>query len=153
MSWKKYFKGSNLPQNTSPVPGGFIANPGYRNFQSSLPEVYVGHPNRIERYNQYEQMDMDSEVNAALDILAEFSTQANTENGTSFQFYWKEKQKGFANAYFSASKLAISFLIQLVFYSLIFDKKKIFKNLGSLNGTIAYLLRLSAFDKNDNPRG
>lgn len=64
---------------------------GFRNYQSTLPEVYIGHPNRIERYNQYEQMDQDSEVNAALDILAEFSTQANEENGTAFQFYWKEQ--------------------------------------------------------------
>jgi hypothetical protein len=63
----------------------------YRNYQSNLPEVYIGHPNRIERYNQYEQMDMDSEVNAALDILAEFSTQTNEENGTAFKFYWKEQ--------------------------------------------------------------
>jgi hypothetical protein len=36
-------------------------------------------------------MDMDSEVNAALDILAEFSTQTNEENGTAFKFYWKEQ--------------------------------------------------------------
>ena len=36
-------------------------------------------------------MDMDSEVNAALDILAEFSTQTSEENGTPFRFYWKEK--------------------------------------------------------------
>ena len=65
--------------------------PGYRNYQSSLPEVYIGHPNRIERYNQYEQMDMDSEVNAALDTIAEFTTQLNEENGTSFEIYFKEK--------------------------------------------------------------
>lgn len=65
--------------------------PGYRNYQSSLPEVYIGHPNRIERYNQYEQMDMDSEVNAALDTIAEFTTQSNEENGTSFEIYFKEK--------------------------------------------------------------
>jgi hypothetical protein len=36
-------------------------------------------------------MDMDSEVNAALDILAEFSTQSNDENGTPFSLFWKEK--------------------------------------------------------------
>ena len=37
---------------------------------SRLPEVYTGHPNRIERYNQYEMMDVDAEINACLDILA-----------------------------------------------------------------------------------
>ena len=34
-------------------------------------------------------MDMDSEVNAALDILAEFCTQQNKENGTAFNLYFK----------------------------------------------------------------
>ena len=79
----------------SPISGntgsGRLADPGYRNYQSTLPEVYIGHPNRIERYNQYEQMDMDSEVNAALDILAEFCTQKNDENNTAFNIHFKEK--------------------------------------------------------------
>jgi hypothetical protein len=88
--WKKYFKTSNLPSNISPLGGGRIADPGMRNYQSQLPEVYIGHPNRVERYNQYEQMDMDSEVNAALDILAEFMTQKNEENHTSFTLKFKE---------------------------------------------------------------
>ena len=92
--WKKYFKAAN--PNTSgmmsPISGGSGNMPetGYRNFASQLPEVYIGHPNRTERYNQYEQMDMDSEVNAALDILAEFMTQTNTENGTGFDLFFKE---------------------------------------------------------------
>lgn len=91
MSWKKYFKGSNLPQNMSPIPGGQPTNPGYRNFQSSLPEVYIGHPNRIERYNQYEQMDMDSEVNAALDIISEFSTQVDFDSNLPFNLHFKDQ--------------------------------------------------------------
>jgi len=41
----------------------------YRNYMSRLPEVYTGHPNRIERYNQYEMMDVDAEINACLDII------------------------------------------------------------------------------------
>ena len=69
------------------------------------------------------------------------------------KFYWKEKQKGFYNAYFSALKLSFSFLMQTIIYAIIFDFKKLFQNLGSLNGTLSYLIRLSAFDKNDNPRG
>ena len=32
---------------------------------------------RLERYMQYDQMDADSEVNAALDIIAEFCTQVD----------------------------------------------------------------------------
>jgi len=89
--WKKYFKTSNLPSNISPLGGGRAPDPGFRNYQSQLPEVYIGHPNRIERYNQYEQMDMDSEVNAALDILAEFCTQKNEENHTAFTIKYKEQ--------------------------------------------------------------
>jgi len=88
--WKKYFKTSNLPSNISPLGGGRQPDPGMRNYQSQLPEVYIGHPNRVERYNQYEQMDMDSEVNAALDILAEFCTQKNEENHTAFTLKFKE---------------------------------------------------------------
>ena len=90
MSWKKYFKSPNLPQNVSPISGS-PASPTYRNWQSNLPEIYIGHPNRVERYNQYEQMDMDSEVNAAMDILAEFSTQSCEETGTAFKLKFKEQ--------------------------------------------------------------
>ena len=91
MAWKKYFKTSNLPSNVSPLGSGRIADPGFRNYQSQLPEVYTGQPNRVERYNQYEQMDMDSEVNAALDILAEFCSQKNLENHTAFTLKFKEQ--------------------------------------------------------------
>jgi hypothetical protein len=57
---------------------------------SRLPEVYTGHPNRIERYNQYEMMDVDAEINACLDIISEFSTQRNEYNKTPFSFEFKE---------------------------------------------------------------
>ena len=87
MSWKKYFK-TPSKRDGSPISGAGQLRPGYKNYQSTLPEVYVGHPNRIERYNQYEQMDMDVEVNAALDVLSEFSTQPNIENGTIFDIHF-----------------------------------------------------------------
>ena len=63
---------------------------GYKNYMSRLPEVYTGHPNRIERYNQYEMMDVDAEINACLDIIAEFSTQRNDHNKTPFSFEYKK---------------------------------------------------------------
>jgi len=63
---------------------------GYKNYMSRLPEVYTGHPNRIERYNQYEMMDVDAEINACLDIISEFSTQRNEHNKTPFSFEFKE---------------------------------------------------------------
>ena len=91
MSWKKYFKAP--PGNISPLGAGMSNSnvPTYRNYQSNLPEVYIGHPNRLERYNQYEQMDMDSEVNAALDILAEFSSQPDSVSGMPFNIDYKDK--------------------------------------------------------------
>lgn len=75
----------------SPVgSSGNRANPSRTNFSSYLPDVYSGHPNRLERYQQYDTMDSDSEVNAALDILAEFCSQPNEENGTPFALKFKE---------------------------------------------------------------
>jgi len=93
MSWKKYFTpvptADNMSGSYSPLSSrntGMRAGPARTNYSSYLPDVYVGSPNRVERYGQYNTMDLDSEVNAALDILAEFCTQTNKENGTSFNF-------------------------------------------------------------------
>lgn len=92
MSWKKYFKTANVSGQMSPMANGYNSKvtPGYRTSSSTLPEVYMGHPNRIERISAYENMDMDSEVNAALDILAEFSTQKNEENLTPFEIHYHD---------------------------------------------------------------
>ena len=86
MAWKKYFKDANL----SPIPGDRNPQFAKRNYSSYLPDVYTGHPNRVQRYFQYDQMDTDSEVNAALDILAEFCTQSNKENETPFDIVFKD---------------------------------------------------------------
>ena len=85
MAWKKYFKDANM----SPIAGDRNPQFAKRNYSSYLPDVYTGHPNRIQRYFQYDQMDSDSEVNAALDILAEFCTQMNKENETPFDIVFK----------------------------------------------------------------
>jgi hypothetical protein len=77
-------------QNGSPTGGYNNTEMGYKNYMSRLPEVYTGHPNRIERYNQYEMMDVDAEINACLDILAEFSTQENEHNHTPFSLQFNE---------------------------------------------------------------
>ena len=98
MSWKKYFQpvatGDNPNSSYSPLSGrSFAGQPGpaRTNYSSYLPDVYTGSPNRVERYGQYNTMDMDSEVNAALDILAEFCTQANKQNNTNFIVHYKTK--------------------------------------------------------------
>jgi hypothetical protein len=107
-SWRKYFKVADNSGAMSPISGknqfglpNYPRNDGnnssaqadfvFRNYASRLPEVYSGHPNRVERYNQYENMDMDSEVNACLDIIAEFSTQMNQTNGTPFDVKYNDK--------------------------------------------------------------
>jgi len=91
MSWKKHFTpvatGDNQSGSYSPFSSrgnGNMAGPARSNYSSYLPDVYVGSPNRVERYGQYNTMDQDSEVNAALDILAEFCTQKNGANNTPF---------------------------------------------------------------------
>jgi hypothetical protein len=110
MAYKKRFRAPNLTGQMSPISGsnsnngawngdgyGVTASTGtnntdvsYRNYQNRLPEVYTGHPNRVERYNQYEMMDADAEVNACLDIIAEFSTQLNEQNRTPFEIVFNE---------------------------------------------------------------
>jgi hypothetical protein len=77
-------------QNGMPTGGWNNTDFGYKNYMSRLPEVYTGHPNRIERYNQYEMMDVDAEINACLDIIAEFSTQTNQHNKTPFNLEYKD---------------------------------------------------------------
>jgi len=96
MSWKKYFTPVNTSGSLSPISGAMATGPNASrtNYSSYLPDVYSGHPNRLERYGQYDTMDWDSEVNAALDIIAEFCTQENTENGTPFQVFFKESATG-----------------------------------------------------------
>ena len=92
MSWKKYFTPVKLDGqmgSSSPISGGGRPGPARANYSSYLPDVYAGTPNRIERYMQYDTMDMDSEVNAALDILAEFCTQKDKENSTPFQTFYR----------------------------------------------------------------
>lgn len=81
MSWKRHFTPVKTSANTtgSYSPFSFSKGnglgPAASNYSSHLPDVYVGSPNRVERYGQYNTMDSDSEVNAALDILAEFCSQ------------------------------------------------------------------------------
>ena len=85
--------GDNVNGSYGPISGGGASGrpgPARSNYSSYLPDVYVGSPNRVERYGQYNTMDMDSEVNAALDILAEFCTQKNDENGTNFNFHYNK---------------------------------------------------------------
>ena len=95
MSWKKYFQPVPVNgQNLGPLSGlnnGNRPGPARTNYSSYLPDVYTGSPNRIERYQQYEVMDSDPEVNAALDILAEFCTQKLKDGKSPFAVKWRNK--------------------------------------------------------------
>jgi hypothetical protein len=101
MAWRKHWRivsdGAYSPVNGSVTDYssynylGSQANAAYRNYQSMLPDVYSGHPNRIDRYTQYENMDLDSEANSAMDILSEFCTQPDPDTKTSFQIHFNEE--------------------------------------------------------------
>ena len=95
MSWKKYFTPTDVSSSLSPISGnmGGTSRPGpsQTNYSNYLPDVYTGSPNRIERYQQYEVMDSDPEVNAALDILAEFCTQKLKDGKSPFTVGWRNK--------------------------------------------------------------
>ena len=82
-SWKKYFSAVPSPARTTREVGNSTSGQGGTSgkYSSFLPEVYSGAPNRVERYIQYEQMDLDSEISKALDVISDFSTQ-NFENDT-----------------------------------------------------------------------
>lgn len=96
-SWKKYFSAVPSHQKTTAT-GGTDAT--RREFQGStgsgakyasyLPEVYSGAPNRVERYIQYEQMDLDSEINKGLDIIADYSTQNYKTGDEPFTLTYKD---------------------------------------------------------------
>jgi hypothetical protein len=96
MTWKKYFQPVNVDSTLSAISGingasGSRPGPARTNYSSYLPDVYTGSPNRVERYQQYEVMDSDPEVNAALDILAEFCTQKLKDGKSAFAVKWRQK--------------------------------------------------------------
>ena len=92
MTWKKFFTPVEQGNNLSPISGNTSkAGPARTNYSSYLPDVYTGSPNRVDRYQQYEVMDSDPEVNAALDILAEFCTQKEKDGKSPFNVKWRSK--------------------------------------------------------------
>lgn len=75
MSWQKHLRIINLP-NMQPNDGKVVSG---SNFSSFLPELYSGHPSRIQRYAQYDEMDRDSTINSALNIISDFCTQSEEQ--------------------------------------------------------------------------
>lgn len=95
-SWKKYFSAvptqARLTQKIEQWNSDGGAQPGTASkYAAFLPEVYSGAPNRIERYVQYEQMDLDSEISRALDTISDFSTQSFESGDEPFELNYKGK--------------------------------------------------------------
>ena len=88
-TWKKHFTAlpkseklkRALKQSSSLPEESYTSGAKYSSY---LPEVYAGQPNRLERYAQFDQMDMDSEVNSSLNIIADTCTQINDNEDTPF---------------------------------------------------------------------
>ena len=85
MSWRKHFQIPQTANELARAKGHTSAHNGTSTkFNSWLKDVYTGTPNRVDRYMQYEIMDADSEVNGALDTIAEFCTQFDYESNLPF---------------------------------------------------------------------
>lgn len=92
-SWKRNLRLSNrakLLRSGQNVNASYSSE-GYRNYRSYLPEVYTGQNNRVERYGQYEWMDQSTEINSALDIIAEFCTQSD-DKGQNFDIKFMKEE-------------------------------------------------------------
>jgi|TARA_R110000851_G_scaffold144459_2_gene283583 hypothetical protein len=93
MSWKKYFN----PVENSALPAGVAGDKSGNadmyasRYSSWLPEVYQGSPDRVMRYYQYDAMDRDLEVNAALDIISEFCTQEDDDTKLPFLINYNDQ--------------------------------------------------------------
>lgn len=90
MAWTKHFRPVNsvLPQQIARNQSGSAS--AISKFSSWLPEFYQGPPNRLMRYMQYEQMDLDHEVAAALDTIADFSTHIDETTHTPFSIHYHQ---------------------------------------------------------------
>jgi hypothetical protein len=97
MAWLKHFRlvqqsSTSLVSNEDVVRGVLKGGEGSQGtaskYSSFLPEVYAGHPNRIQRYFQYDDMDRDSDINAALDTIADFCTQSEEQTDEPFHIHY-----------------------------------------------------------------
>lgn len=82
-NWKRHFR---VAANRTPTvvnnDNGSQSTSG--KYSSILPEIFAGHPNRIQRYYQFEDMARDSDLSAALDTIADFCTQSEEQQDTPF---------------------------------------------------------------------
>lgn len=83
MSWKRHLKTINLTTNNYTVPK--TNSDGSSTFASStssaidINKLYSGHPNRMQRYKQFDDMTKDSIIATGLNIIADFCTQTEEQ--------------------------------------------------------------------------
>lgn len=90
-SWKRFFNTTSVPKNYTQKSKSENSNIGYNNYSSGLKDVYTGPSNRLERYNQYDQLDRDPVVHQALNIIAEFCTQENPNYNLPFYINYMDE--------------------------------------------------------------
>jgi hypothetical protein len=98
MSWKRHFdivpvnqrlqQALKVQQNNQYSDG--LSSSGGK-YASYLAEYYAGHPQRIQRYQQYNEMDQDPIINSALDTIADFCTQIEERNDDLFQIIYRDE--------------------------------------------------------------
>src|ERR1700744_683676 len=85
MSWKKHF---SIVKSAPTVPTVDRSSTAYSSMTSRpsswLNIAYQGNPQRIPRYYQFQEMDSDSDINTALDTIADFCTQSEEQTDEPF---------------------------------------------------------------------
>ena len=82
-------------------------------FNNALPDIYAGHPNRIQRYYQYNDMSLDSDIALALDMIADFALNRKNRHNAHFwliipALFKKQKQKLSESSWKNGSRKMIS---------------------------------------------
>ena len=85
--------GDNDTGSPSPFSGrgGTEPGPARSNYSSYLPDVYVGSPNRVERYGQYNVMDNDSWKSMRLWISLQNFVPSKSRIYTNFNLHFNNK--------------------------------------------------------------
>ena len=97
MTWKKHFVAAPTKAQYTQLAATYSSdspNPLNDKYSSWLPEYYAGQPNRIERYNQYDNMDMDVEVNSALDTISDSCVEMDNRTNLPFHIQYQEGVSG-----------------------------------------------------------
>lgn len=94
MAWVTYASPQSLSRRRSVrrlnVSSGTVSG-GYDNV-NTLSHVYKGQQDRLQRYNVYDQMDKDSDVNRALDLMARHIVPKEKKTEWPFRFKYRAEE-------------------------------------------------------------